>query len=57
MSPKYSVGDAPSEQAMYHLPTADRSGAEPFTFVNSSMPIFTSFLPGFNEKGKSTRVW
>ena len=57
MSPKYSVGVASSEHAKYHLPTADRSGAEPFTLVNSSMPIFTSFLPGFSVKGKSTRVW
>ncbi len=57
MSPKYSVGVAVSAQAKYHLPTADRSGAEPFTFSNSSMPILTSFLPGFSAKGKSTRVW
>ena len=57
MSPKYTVGPLLAGSLMYHLLTLARSGAEPFTLAISSMPIFTSFLPGFSLIGTTTRVW
>jgi len=41
---------------MNHLLTFDRSGADPFTLAISSMPTFTSFLPGLSLIGMTTRV-